>query len=55
MIIFFFFFFTTRKYNFLSYLKGCNILQSSGPSCSKLTTLLVYDLLKFTSSDRQIC
>ena len=27
----------------------------SRPSCSKLTTLLVYDSLKFTSSDTQIC
>ena len=27
----------------------------SGPSCSKLTTSLVNDLLKFTSSDVQIC
>ena len=26
-----------------------------GPSCSKLTTLLVNDSLKFTSSDTQIC
>ena len=28
---------------------------SSGPSCSKLTMLLVNDSLKFTSSDTQIC
>ena len=27
----------------------------SRPSCSKLTTSLVNDSLKFTSSDRQIC
>ena len=27
----------------------------SGPSCSKLTTSLVNDSLKFTSSDMQIC
>ena len=27
----------------------------AGPSCSKLTLLLVNDLLKFTSSDTQIC
>ena len=27
----------------------------SGPSCSKLTTSLVNDSLKFTSSDTQIC
>ena len=27
----------------------------SGPSCSMLTTSLVNDLLKFTSSDMQIC
>ena len=30
-------------------------LGTSGPSCSKLTTLLVNDSLKFTSSDTQIC
>ena len=29
--------------------------QPSGPSCSKLTTSLVNDSLKFTSSDTQIC
>ena len=29
--------------------------QRSGPSCSKLTTSLVNDSLKFTSSDTQIC
>ena len=28
---------------------------NSGPSCSKLTTSLVKDSLKFTSSDMQIC
>ena len=28
---------------------------SSGPSCSKLTTSLVNDSLKFTSSDTRIC
>ena len=28
---------------------------NSGPSCSKLTTSLVKDSLKFTSSDTQIC
>ena len=27
----------------------------TGPSCSKLTTSLVNDSLKFTSSDKQIC
>ena len=27
----------------------------TGPSCSKLTTSLVNDSLKFTSSDTQIC
>ena len=27
----------------------------SGPSCSKLTTSLVNDSLKFTLSDMQIC
>ena len=27
----------------------------AGPSCSKLTTSLVNDSLKFTSSDTQIC
>ena len=30
---------------------GC----TAGPSCSKLTTSLVNDSLKFQSSDRQIC
>ena len=44
---------------------GCNVLNSlviaglysytSGPSCSKLTTSLVNDSLKFTLSDTQIC
>ena len=29
--------------------------KQSGPSCSKLTTSLVNDSLKFTSSDTQIC
>ena len=29
--------------------------KNTGPSCSKLTTSLVNDLLKFTSSDMQIC
>ena len=29
--------------------------KESGPSCSKLTTSLVNDSLKFTSSDTQIC
>ena len=28
---------------------------TSGPSCSKLTMSLLNDLLKFTSSDTQIC
>ena len=30
-------------------------ISSLGPSCSKLTTSLVNDSLKFTSSDTQIC
>ena len=30
-------------------------LRCPGPSCSKLTMLLVNDSLKFTSSDTQIC
>ena len=30
-------------------------MRRSGPSCSKLTMLLVNDSLKFTSSDTQIC
>ena len=37
---------------------GCLLGKSdikSGPSCSKLTTSLVNDSLKFTSSDTQIC
>ena len=29
--------------------------QNAGPSCSKLTTSLVNESLKFTSSDTQIC
>ena len=29
--------------------------RNPGPSCSKLTTSLVNDSLKFTSSDTQIC
>ena len=33
----------------------CALIWRSGPSCSKLTTSLVNDLLKFTSSDTQIC
>ena len=38
----------------------CSVLKysfkkQSGPSCSKLTMSLVNDLLKFTSSDTQIC
>ena len=32
----------------------CLEQQGPGPSCSKLTTLLVNDLLKFTSGDTQI-
>ena len=31
------------------------ICEMPGPSCSKLTTSLVSDSLKFTSSDTQIC
>ena len=31
-----------------------SMVRRSGPSCSKLTTSLVHDSLKFTSSDRQI-
>ena len=30
-------------------------MSTTGSSCSKLTTLLVNDSLKFTSSDTQIC
>ena len=33
----------------------CFMRLISGPSCSKLTTSLVNDSLKFTSSDTQIC
>ena len=36
-------------------LKNCVASYVSGPSCSKLTTSLVNDSLKFTSSDIQIC
>ena len=31
------------------------VCTSPGPSCSKLTTSLVNDSLKFTSSDTRIC
>ena len=31
------------------------VQETSGPSCSKLTTSLVNDSLKFKSSDTQIC
>ena len=34
---------------------GERMCTSSGPSCSKLTMLLVNDSLKFKSSDTQIC
>ena len=30
-------------------------IETTGPSCSKLTMSLVNDSLKFTSSDMQIC
>ena len=36
-------------------LNACHYIEQSGPSCSKLTTSLVNDSLKFTSSDTQIC
>ena len=32
-----------------------NVFYIPGPSCSKLTTSLVNDSLKFISSDMQIC
>ena len=35
--------------------ESCIATYSSGPSCSKLTTSLVNDSLRFTSSDTQIC
>ena len=38
------------KYN-----KKNHVTYRAGPSCSKLTTSLVNDSLKFTSSDTQIC
>ena len=40
-----------RKGVFVTYAESKN----PGPSCSKLTTSLVNDSLKFTSSDTQIC
>ena len=44
-------------YNLYSFLqiRGVNKNYISGPSCSKLTTSLVNDSLKFTSNDMQIC
>ena len=33
---------------------ACDVLKTSGPSCSKLTMSLVNDSLKFKSSDTQI-
>ena len=39
----------TKKCELIIYVK------TSGPSCSKLTTSLVNDSLKFTISDTQIC
>ena len=58
-----FFFFSSNIQ--LLHLRSCNDVQMLvinccivgkriGPSCSKLTTSLVNDLLKFTSSDMQI-
>ena len=40
---------------FNEYTQHVFFLWKSGPSCSKLTTSLVNDSLKFTSSDVQIC
>ena len=43
----------------MSWISASNYIQTgtswSGPSCSKLTTSLANDSLKFTSSDTQIC
>ena len=44
----------TMKQCTIFYRKYLNTL-TPGPSCSKLTTSLVNDSLKFTSSDTQIC
>ena len=41
-----------NRHNFIDPL---SLNKKSGPSCSKLTTSLVNDSLKFTSSDTQIC
>ena len=52
----FFFVYTPVQTCMFCYLvKVANITVPSGPSCSKLTMSLVNDLLKFTSSDTQIC
>ena len=51
IIIIIMFFFIHFKYLMFHH----TIVKISGPSCSKLTTSLVNDLLKFTSSDTQIC
>ena len=39
----------------LSTFSSYDRIQGPRPSCSKLTTSLVNDSLKITSSDRQIC
>ena len=46
---------TTEAQNYLDTLECFSGEQSPGPSCSKLTMLLVNDSLKFISSDMQIC
>ena len=47
--------FVKRKINTDDGVKFSIKTLKTGPSCSKLTTSLVNDSLKFTSSDTQIC
>ena len=41
--------------NIYYFFSNDDVLEHTGPGCSKLTTSLVNDSLKFTSSDTQIC
>ena len=54
-ILFIYFFFFARFFFFLIPPLVLSNAYITGPSCSKLTTSLVNDSLKFKSSDTQIC
>ena len=54
-VCFFFFFFVVVVVFFRILKHLFKHVYNPGPSCSKLTTSLVNDSLKFTSSDTQIC